>query len=306
MKAKELSALVLLAALWGASFLFTRIAAPIMGPIFTIELRVIIAGVVLLLYSVFKNSTPNIKKYWKEFLIIGAINSAIPFTLIATALLNLNASISAILNSLTPIFATLVAWGWLKESLNFKKAIGIFLGIFGVIILVGWSPLPLTKTFIFSASLSILATIFYAFAGVYAKRAFTGVSPLELATGQQIGAALVLLPLAILNLPDKDISSIAIYSVVALAILCTAIAYLLYFYLIVNVGPTKTLSVTILVPLFGIIWSVVFLKEKITLGMVIGLFVITISILLIAEIKILEIMKFFKRRESDGSKVPSI
>ncbi|WP_461205380.1 DMT family transporter [Clostridium sp. DL1XJH146] len=286
MKIKDIGVLFLLAALWGASFLFMRVAAPVLGAVFLIEIRVLIAGLALLIYAFIIKKKPNFKEKWKEYLILGAINSAIPFTLIATATLTLNASIASILNSATPIFTVIVASIWLKEKLTVKKLLGILIGIIGVVVLLGWSPMLITPKVIIAASMSILATICYGFAGVFAKKAFKDVDSLSIATGQQLSAAIVLLPFAIFNIPSGHISSNIILSVFALAIMCTSIAYVLYFYLIKEIGPTKTLSVTLLVPMFGVVWGVIFLGEKITSGMLLGLGIILMSIFMISDLKI--------------------
>ncbi|KYD24698.1 DMT family transporter [Parageobacillus toebii] len=287
MNAKEITALFLLAALWGASFLFMRITSPVIGPVLTIELRVLIAGLVLLLYVWMFKKSIELKAYWKQYLIVGALNAAIPFTLIAAATLHLPASVAAILNSTTPLFTALVSRWFLHEPLYAKKWIGIGFGIVGVFALVGWSPVPLSMQTVFSALLSILAAFSYGCGGVYAKKAFTGVSSLSLSIGQQLGAAFVLIPLAAFAIPTKPVSPLVIYSVLGLAVFCTAIAYLFYFYLLANVGPTKTLSVTFLVPVFGVIWGMIFLHEKITIGMLGGLAVILTSIFLLSDVKII-------------------
>jgi drug/metabolite transporter (DMT)-like permease len=287
MNTKEISALFLLAALWGASFLFMRIASPVIGPVLTIELRVLIAGLVLLLYVWMFKKSVELKAYWKQYLIVGALNAAIPFTLIAAATLHLPASVAAILNSTTPLFTALVSRWFLHEPLYAKKWTGIGLGIVGVFALVGWSPVPLSMQTVFSALLSILAAFSYGCGGVYAKKAFTGVSSLSLSIGQQLGAAVVLIPLAAFDIPTKQVSPLVVYSILGLAVFCTAIAYLFYFYLLANVGPTKTLSVTFLVPVFGVIWGMIFLHEKITIGMIGGLAIILTSIFLLSDVKII-------------------
>jgi len=286
MRLKEIGALFALAALWGASFLFIRIASPEIGPLFTIEARVTIAGLALLLFVLLTKRSANFKQWWKQYLIIGALNAGIPFTLIAIAAIHLNASIMAIVNALTPLCTALAVWIWLGEKLTFKKSIGMLIGVIGVVILVGWSPIPSTKEVFLAIGCSILSTISYGFAGVYIKKTFTKVSPLSLATGQQIGAAIVLLPFTLFYLPTSTatFSLVVILSVVGLALFCTSIAYLFYFYLIESVGPTKTLSVTFLVPLFGMLWGFLFLQEKITFGMMIGLLVILSSVLLISDV----------------------
>ncbi len=288
MSFKELIALIGLAALWGASFLFIRIAAPIFGPILTIEGRVSIAALALVLYLVITRKSLGFRKRWKQYIIIGALNAAIPFTLIATSALYLTASMSSILNSLTPLFTAIIVWGWLNESLSIRKWFGILVGVIGVVLLVGWSTIPFTKEIIIAIGLAVLSTISYGFAGVYAKKTFVDVAPISLAAGQQIAASILLIPFTIFNLPNttSNFSLIPILAVLALALFCTAIAYLLYFYLIENVGPTKTLSVTFLIPVFGMIWGVLILNEKITMGMLVGFIVILVSVFLILDIKL--------------------
>jgi drug/metabolite transporter (DMT)-like permease len=287
MKMKDFAALLGLAGLWGASFLFIRIASPVFGPFLTIQGRVSLAAIALFIFLLLSKKSFYLRQKWRQYIMIGALNAAIPFTLIATAALYLPASLSSILNSLTPLFTALVIWVWFKEHLTLRKWIGTMMGVIGVIILVGLSTITLTNEVMLAIILSILSTISYALAGVYAKRNFTGVPPLSLAFGQQMGASLLLLPFTLTQLPKSTahISSAAIWSVLGLALLCTAIAYLLYFYLIENVGPTKTLSVTFLIPVFGIIWGGLFLKEEITAGIVVGLMIILVSIFFISDIK---------------------
>ncbi|WP_134684492.1 DMT family transporter [Brevibacillus migulae] len=293
MKTKELAALFGLAALWGASFLFIRIASPAIGPVLTIQARVTIAAVALLMYMLMRGQKTGFKQHWKQYLVIGALNASIPFTLIAIASLSLNASMLAIMNSLTPLFTALVLWGWRKEKISMKKWAGIFIGITGVIILVGWSPIHFTPAVVVAIVLSILSTISYGFAGVYAKNAFDRVPPLSVAFGQQMGAALLLVPFTLFRLPatTSALTPAVVWSVVGLAVLCTAIGYLLYFYLITSIGPTKTLSVTFMIPLFGMLWGVLFLNEQITKGMIVGLLVILSSIFLISDIQAQRIVK---------------
>jgi drug/metabolite transporter (DMT)-like permease len=299
MSFKELIALFGLAALWGASFLFIRIAAPVFGPILTIEGRVAIAALALVLYLLITRKSLDFSKRWKQYIIIGALNAAIPFTLIATSALYLTASMSSILNSLTPLFTALIVWGWMNETLSPRKWVGILVGVIGVVLLVGWSTIPFTKETIIAIGLAVLSTISYGLAGVYAKKTFVGVAPISLASGQQIAAAILLIPFTFFNLPNttSNFSLIPILAVLALALFCTAIAYLFYFYLIENVGPTKTLSVTFLIPVFGMIWGVLILNENITLGMLVGFVVILMGVLLISDIKLPTKSKVLRHNE---------
>ncbi|MFB7139078.1 DMT family transporter [Gottfriedia sp. NPDC056225] len=288
MKLKDGMALFSLAALWGASFLFIRIASPVFGPFLTIQARVTFASIALVLYLVFTKKSLHFKKRWKQFLIIGMLNAAIPFTLIAISTLYLTASMSSILNSLTPLFTALVVWIWMKESLSMRKWLGIVIGVIGVILLVGWSSIPFTFDVKIAVGLAVLSTISYGLAGVYAKKAFIGVPPISLAAGQQIGASIILLPFTLLNLPTStiNVTILAILSVIGLALFCTSVAYLLYFYLIESVGPTKTLNVTFLIPVFGMIWGALILKEHISLGMLFGFIVILCGVFLISGIRL--------------------
>ncbi len=274
-----------LAALWGASFLFIRISSPVLGPFLTIQGRVTIAALALLIYMISVNKSLEWKKRWKQYLIIGLLNAVIPSIFIAVAALQLPASMSAILNSMTPLFTALVAWGWLGESMTIRKWLGIFIGTFGVALLVGWSSVPFTLNIIIACFISILSTVSYGFAGVYTKKYLAGVPSLSLATGQQVGATLILLPVTLIFWKEsfQAVTPIAVFSMIGLALFCTTFAYLLYFYLIESAGPTIAASVTLLIPFFGIVWGMVFLKETITWGMIVGLFIILGSIFLISD-----------------------
>ena len=291
MKTKDIAALFLLASLWGGSFLFIRVAAPVLGPVTTMGIRVIVAGLALFLFALLTKRKLDFKDKWLSYIFIGGLNAALPFTLIAAATIKLNASLASILNSTTPLFTVLAAAWMLNENINFKKIAGIILGITGVAVLLGWSPLPLTAEVIKAALLSITAAAAYALGGVYIKKNFKGIDSFSLATGQLLGAAVILMPLTVFKMPAAGISLTVYLSVLGLALFCTSFAYIIYFNLIDSVGPTKTLSVTLLVPLFGVLWGFLFLNEKITGGVIAGLIIILSSIYLISEMDI----KFFKQ-----------
>ncbi|MRN54128.1 DMT family transporter [Paenibacillus monticola] len=281
MSRKDLSTLLLLALIWGASFLFMRIASPEFGPVFTTELRVSLAAAALLIYARFTRRQLDIWRHWKKFLILGGLNAALPFTLICMAELNLSASLAAILNATTPMFTALAAWGTLQERPGWAKTVGLGVGLFGVVVLVGWSPVPMEGKILLSVLFSLGAALSYGFGGLYASRASQGLEPLTLAVGQQLGASVLLLPLAVIFTPRHMPSSAAVFSVIGLSLLCTSIAYLLYFRLIRNVGAVKTVSVTFLVPIFGILWGAIFLNEQIYLNTIIGLIIILLSVTLV-------------------------
>ncbi len=270
MNTKQIGALLLLSALWGGSFLFMRIAAPVLGPVLLIELRVLIAGVALLLYMLVTRSTFDLRARWKHYLVIGIINSAIPFTLIATAELYLTAGLAATLNATSPLFGAVVAAMWIQEALTKKKVVGLALGLLGVSILVGWSPFPFSLTLAVSVAASLAAAACYGIGGVYTKVYMQGASSKAVATCSQLGAALVLLPLTFFAPSKHAPTPIVLLAVVALALLCTAVAYLLYFWLIEHAGPTRALTVTFLAPIFGVLWGTELLSEPLSLSTFIG------------------------------------
>jgi drug/metabolite transporter (DMT)-like permease len=287
METRDLGALVLLGALWGASYMFIRVAVPALGPFALMGLRVALAASVLALYAAFLvRDLPKFRSRWREFLIVGATNSAVPFTLIAAAEIELTASLAAILNSTTALFAAAVAAVWIGEALTMKKVFGLVMGLVGVAVLVGWDPIPLNSIVLLSVGAMLAASLSYAIGGVYVKRTFAGVPPLAMAIGQQAGAAVLLLPLAAVSLPEEAPPLPAALSALALTLLSTAVAYLLYFRLIENVGPTKTLTVTFLIPVFGLLFGVVLLGEPIGVGTLVGFGIILYSVALVTEVRL--------------------
>lgn len=262
--------LLLLAAIWGSSFLFTRIAVPDWGPIWLIEVRVLIASLTLLPLLLKLDLWRQVQRHWRPLVILGCLNSAIPFSLLAFASLSLSAGFTAILNATTPLFGLWITAIWLQESLSFPRIIGFITGFVGVLVLVGWQDVPLTWTVGMAIAAGLLAALHYAIAAPFIKKRFTGVPILVVTVGSQFSAAMVLLPLLPFSIPSKMPSPIAMGSVLALALLSSVLAQMLYFQLISIIGPSKTLTVAYLVPIFALIWGALFLRETITLSMVLG------------------------------------
>ena len=284
MRPKDLGALTLLGALWGGSFLFIRVAVEALGPFVLMELRVALAVLALTLYAVAVGRLSKVRARWREFLIIGTVNTAIPFSLIAAAEIYLTASLAAILNSTTVLFTALVAAVWMGDPLTMRKVVGVILGIVGVAVLVGWDPIELSGVVLLSVGAMLAASLSYALGAVYIKRTFKGIPPLSMSLGQLTGGAMVLLPLAAASLPGERPSAAVTLSVLGLALLSTAVAYLLYFRLIENVGPTSTVTVTLLVPLFGLLFGVLLLDEPFGWGTLTGLAIILSSVTLVTGI----------------------
>jgi drug/metabolite transporter (DMT)-like permease len=196
MRAGDVARLVVLAAIWGASFIFLRVAAPVLGPVLTALLRVLIAGIALLGYLQVRGlGYGNVGRYWREYLVIGVANSAIPFLLFSFAALYLPASYSAILNSATPLFGALLSTIWLAEPLTALKLIGLFAGAAGVALVSGAGPVVPDAMIGWAVAACLIAALCYAGAGIYVKKRLAGATPLAMATWSQIFAALAMLPL---------------------------------------------------------------------------------------------------------------
>ena len=281
MGTRDLGALLLLSALWGASFIYIRVAVPALGPFVLVELRVGLAAVALALCAALVGRLPKLRGRWRQFALLGAVNVAIPFSLISTAEINLTASLAAILNSTTVMFTAVVAAVWMGDALTARKLVGVALGIVGVTVLVGWDPITMNWAVALSVGAMLAASLAYALGSVYAKRTFADSPPLAIASGQLTAAAMLMLPLAAVSAPEQSPSTIVVLSVLGLALPSTAVAYMLYFRLIANVGPTSTSTVTLLVPLFGLLFGVVLLDEPVGVGTLAGLVLILSSVTLI-------------------------
>jgi drug/metabolite transporter (DMT)-like permease len=284
-KALDAAELLLLAALWGGSFLFLRIAAPVLGPVWLIDLRVLLAGIALLPLLLNMSAkradaerldlnrislSDEIRANFWPLMIVGALNSAFPFVLLAFASVSLPAGFTSILNATSPLFGALVAALWFRERLTINRLIGLVLGFVGVVILIGWKPFAATPAVVAACVASLAAALMYAIAAPYIKQRLSGISPLIIATLSQLGAAIVLLPAVPFTIPSAVPGPSVILCVILLALFSTSLAYLLYFRLIQNIGPTKALTVTFLVPIFAMLWGALFLKEPITVSMIFG------------------------------------
>lgn len=286
MKPSDFGSLLLLSALWGGSFLFIRVAAPVLGPITLVAVRVLIAGVTLLLYAAAIRKMPDLRARWRQYLMVGLLNSVMPFVLISAAELNLTASFAAILNATSPIFGALIAAAWIKDPLTPRKIGGLTLGVLGVAVLVGWSPEPLTGIVLLSVGASLLGAAFYGLASVYTKVKLQGASPLAIATGGQIGASVLLLPLVPFAPPTSPITGTVALCVLLLSLFSTALAFLIYFRLIATIGPTKALTVTFLSPIFGVTWGALLLNEAITRSTLVGCAIILLGTGLVTGVRL--------------------
>ena len=279
--------LITLAAIWGSSFMFMRIGSPEFGPILFATLRTGIAALFLYLCLVKFKQAKALNGRWQQIFIVGTLNTAIPFAFFGYATLTLTAGITSVLNATTPMFGAIVAYLWFRDKLSASAGFGLLLGFIGVYLLVSDNiHLPASQANInetnalLPALAALLAAMCYGISANYTKKHFTGIKPLALAAGSQISATVLLLPISLFFIPDAIPSSQAITSVLFIGIICTGFAYILFFRLIAHLGPTKAISVTYLIPAFGILWGALFLGETISLTMLMGGVVILLGVAL--------------------------
>jgi drug/metabolite transporter (DMT)-like permease len=285
MPIKSLLHLFILAAIWGASFLFMRMAANSLGPAVLIELRVALAAITLFLIALYLKQQKKLQPlafnaHLTHFFIIGALNSAIPFLLFAYAAQTINASTLSILNSTTPIWAAIMGILWTKTKPTITILCGLIFGVCGVILLVGQGAIDINPTSSLSIAAALSASLSYAVASHYTKYAPT-LTPFNNAHGSMWAASILVMPLA-LFMPIREIPSTNVmFGVLALGVLCTGIAYILFFKLIEDIGPTSALTVTFLIPLFGILWGHVFLNEQIGSNTLLGALLVIVGTMLV-------------------------
>lgn len=277
MSTRNIVELILLAALWGASFLFMRVAVPEFGAVALIEARVLLAGLALLPFWWFAENYKSRKTAllaWRHLFVVGMLNSSIPFVMFAYSMLYITGGMASILNGTAPIWGAIVAWLWLKEKLSLNAMVGLVIGFSGVVILVS-DELSFSLNGKMLAILSAgLAPVLYGISANYTSEKLAHVSPLSIAAFSQLAAAISLLPLMYWFMPETWPSLTACFAVLALALVCTSFAYLMYFRLLAEVGSTKAITVTFLIPLFGSLWGALFIGEQITLLMIIGMTII--------------------------------
>lgn len=248
--------------------MFMQVTGNAFGIVPTAALRVMVASVALLIILGFSGQFASLRQHWAKTFAVGIVNSAIPFALFSYAVLHINTGLTAILNATVPLFGALIAWVWLKDRLSGLRIFGLILGFVGIALLTGdqasFKP--------GGSSLAILACLGAAFcyglAASLAKRYLSDVHPLASATGSQLGASLALCLPCFLTWPSQNPGLHPWLSALFLGVMCTGVAYILYFRIIGNAGPTIALAVTFLIPVFAMGYGVVLLGEVVTPWMV--------------------------------------
>ncbi len=267
MKKSILIDFVSLAAMWGASFLFMRMGAAEFGVFATAGLRVAIAAAFLTPILWFSGHWGELRRKAGAILFIGLLNSGIPFALFSYAVLSITTGLTSILNATVPLFGAVIAWLWLKDRPDNSRILGLLIGFGGVILLAGEKASFKPGGTGWAVLACLLASICYAFAASFTKRYLTGVHPLATATGSQIGATIGLALPTFWFWPSHMPGLTPWLALLALGVVCTGVAYILYFRLIERAGPARALAVTFVVPVFALTYGGLFLGEQLTLWM---------------------------------------
>ncbi len=284
--------LIFLAALWGASFLFMRATVQDFGPIPLIAVRVSLAALFLIFVLAVRGQLMQLKNRIFDSLIVGILNSALPFTLIAYSTLTITAGFASVLNALTPMFAMVIGYFWFGDRMSSSKLLGMLIGLSGVVVLV-WGGVGVSGNAILAVGAGVLAAALYGVAANYTRARLQGVNPLVAAAGSQIGATLGLAPFAYVWWPEVTPPSMAWYYALTLAIACTGVAYIIYFDLLKKVGADRATTVTFLIPVFGIFWGAMVLGEQVTTRIVVATGIVLFGTMLATNV-----IRFGQKRDS--------
>ena len=264
----SLARLVALAAIWGASFLFVRITSPVIGPVLTADLRMSIGGLSLAVWFAATGFNAGWRRWWPHYVVMGILTSALPFYLFAYGALSLPAGMLAVINATSPAWGALFAAWLLRERLSGRAIAGLILGVCGVAVITrpeagadfAWLP----------ALAATGAAACYGLSGSYMRRWAQDAPSRGMALGTQIAGGALLAPFIAFSPPLAAPTPLVIACVLALGVVCSAVAYILYFRLVTDIGPAGALTVTYLIPIFGVTWGALFLGETISLWMVGG------------------------------------
>ena len=265
MRGQDITDLILLAAIWGSSFLFITLAVNDFGPFPLMALRTGLGLLVLLPLLFWRHALPDLVRHWKPIFTVGIINAAIPFTLLAYAAFVIPAGVLSILNAATPLWGAFFAALWIKDILPRWRMAGLVIGFFGIVMLV-WDELEIDQLLGTGLGLAaaLAAPMSYGLSSTFTNRYLMGVKSIAVASGALMSATIALLPLAWLTWPEGDISQRSWGALLMLSILCTGITYIVFYRLVMNAGPARASTVTLLIPVFGVLWGWMWLEEEVT------------------------------------------
>src|SRR4051812_5381212 len=284
MRAADAVHLAALAAIWGAAFIFIRVAAPVLGPLWTTEARLLIGAAVLFCWFLYRNVDLHWRRHFRFYALIGVLGTAIPFTLFSYAGMSVGGSTMAILNTTAPMFALVIgaALGW--ERMSAARVAGVMLGAIGVWLVTlrpegsDGPPPP-----VLAVIACLCASLGYALTSLLVRRWGRGAPAAGMALGAQVFAAAVILPFVPLWPPSAVPSTLVLANVAALGLLGSGVAYVLFFRLVADVGATSAQTVSLLIPAFGLLWGMLFLGESLGLGGLAGAALIVVGTVLITR-----------------------
>ena len=293
--------LLLLAMIWGSSFLFQRVAVPEVGTGVTAGGRIALAAVALWLLLAALRRPLQWRRHWREYVICGALNSALPFVCFAFAAKYLPAGYSAVLNAMVPMFTVLLAWATTQLRPSLSKLAGVVLGLLGVGVLARFGAVAPSAATVAAFAAGLVAALCYALAALRMRAEFRDNDPLAVATGTQIGSTFLLLTWLVATFPTSLPSQAALGALLMLGLVCTALAYALYFWLLRDAGSERAVTVTLLVPVFAQLWGLVFLHEPIGTASLVGL-----GLVLLAMALVFERLRWPRRRVRPGAALPAV
>lgn len=276
MSAADAARLVTLAAIWGASFLFIRIAAPAIGVVATADVRMLIAGAALTAYYAFTGFDAQWRRWWRYYLLVGAVNCVAPFLLWGYAALDLSVGLLAVLNATSPMWGALLSALALRERLSPRRIAGLVLGIVGVAIVSGAD----TSERWLAIAAGLAAAFCYGLTGVVLRKWARDTSARGMAAGTLLMGGLLLAPVLAVAPPAWPTMNVVL-AMLALALVCSSLGYILYFRLITDIGAAGALTVTYLIPIFGVVWGWLFLGEAFGAAMIVGALVVIAGTVLV-------------------------
>jgi drug/metabolite transporter (DMT)-like permease len=282
------------------SFVFYRVGSPALGPALFVELRLSIAGGTVAAYlgatGSLGASLRALRPKLRWILLLGGINAALPFCMFAIAELVLSAAYASILNSTTPLFTLTIGVLFLGQPFRLRHAAGAALGIGGVAVLVGTSTFPVTAVVLGSMGLILIAACSYAISALLVSHRLKGLQPVELSLGQQLAGAALLVPLALPEVAGAHFTELALVAAVGIALPSTVVAFAIYFRLLKDVGPRPSTTVTMLMPIFGVLWGWLLLGEPIGVGVIAGVALVALGVALLTDFAFDRLRAPFARR----------
>ncbi len=284
MKLSDILLFLLLASIWGSSFIFMRATAEVFGPIALIAIRIGVAALCLMLFLFTRERKKEFIKHWRTLAWIGITNSAIPFCFLAYASVYLTGGTVAILNAMTPIFAAWIAHLWLKDNMTRLQFLGLVISILGLTLLV-WNKVSWDVKTWWPILAGVIASFLYGISNNATKKYLSDVSTMTKTAGSLFFAALFMLILLPFFMPDfKTVSNVEWLYAIILGVVCTAIAYFIYFRLVQNIGPARTASVTFIIPIFSFLWGYLLLGEVVTARMWGAIIIILLGMSLVLQL----------------------